>query len=152
MTHQDPTSWRIARRIYYVLLFVIFGVIAFYLGPNWFLFHKLTRSSPSDFTAMVEQRCIPTLQALAQYRADYGKFPISAVDLAPKYLPRESVCYGRLNGNEFRLYTNYHQVISFDTEHPERGWSIHGRFTNGPIPVSPRELHLATQPATHPAQ
>ena len=151
MTHPNPSLWHFARRFYYVLLAAVFGVIAFYFGPNWFLFHKLTRSSPSDFTAMVEQRCIPTLQALSQYHADYGRFPISAVDLSPKYLHEDSLCYGNLRDNQFTLDTEYHQKISFDTEHPERGWSIRGRFTNGSIPVRPYELHLAIQPTTHPA-
>lgn len=37
----------------------------------------------------------------------------------------------------YELYTKYGQIITYDFKPGAEGWSVHGPFANGPIPVPP---------------
>jgi hypothetical protein len=153
MGEADIRRWRRLRVAYLAGLIALFAAIAFYFGPNYFLFHKLTWMTPADFAPTVQRNCVPVVRAMKEFRRDNGRLPALADELVPQYLPvlngqaRVSVSDG-----EFRWSSEYKHRVRYDFNPATEGWIVEGVFTSGRIPLPPVTISPTTQPAsTRPA-
>ena len=87
MGEAEIRRWRRLRVAYLAGLVALFAAIAFYFGPNCFLFHKLTWMTPADFVPTVQRNCVPVVRAMKEFRRDHGRLPARADELVPQYLP-----------------------------------------------------------------
>jgi hypothetical protein len=158
MGEADIRRWRQRRIAYLACHVALFAAIAFYFGPNYYLFHKLTRITPADFAPAVERQCVPVVRAMKEFRRDNGRMPDRAEELVPQYLP-ELTGYGRasVDNGKFQWLTQYNHSIQYDFNPGTEGWTVSGAFTSGRIPLppvtvsSPETRPATTRPATVPS-
>ena len=154
MSEADIRRWRRLRLAYLAGLITLFAGVAFYFGPNYFLFHKLTWITPADFVPTVEGKCVRVVRAMKEFRRDHGRMPARAEELVPQYLP-ELTGYGpaSVDGGKFNWWARYNHFIHYDFNPATEGWTVEGAFTSGRIPLPPVVVWPATsQPAaTRPA-
>src|SRR5688572_4286961 len=89
MDTAEAKRWHRRRLLYYAALVLLACPVAFYFGPNWFLFRKLTWITPADFAPVAQQECVPIVRAMKEYARDHGHLPATSDDLAPDYLPKD---------------------------------------------------------------
>lgn len=142
--------WRVYRLTYHAVLATLFIAIAFYFGPNVFLFGKLTWIAPSDFVPDVEKICTPIVSAMKAYRRDHGHLPDRWEDIAPDYIktPRSLAI---IDDGKFHWYAGYNHTIEYDFSPGAEGWFIDGPYTRGRIPAPPAPVGPTTSPATRPS-
>jgi hypothetical protein len=148
----DTTRW-VRRMLFRGALACWFSALAFWFGPNVILFHKLTRPSPDDFVPVVEKYCVPAVRAIKLYQRDHGQMPPSIDALGPPFSSHRSDGPGYHMIDAVRPYTytafgSFHHTIYYDFTPGHEGWTIHGAFANGPIPVPP--VTLEPVPTTSP--
>jgi hypothetical protein len=145
---EDPESrrWRYRRILFRIALFVALAPVTFYFGPNMFMFGKLTRLSPADFTQHVQRFGVPTVRAIKEYQRDTGHFPNQIHDLQPKYLGSVPPWGADIENGQFILWGNLEHMITYDFTPGAEGWKVNGPFANGPIPLPPVTIGPATQP------
>jgi len=141
-------GWRIAYRVW---LFAACASVAFYFGPNWIKFHKLTNLSPYDYVPFVKAYGIPVVRAIKQYQRDTGRLPRDVDELRPKYLPTHTATRGGwVNHGRLSLYSYYNEFVEYDFTPGNEGWSVHGAFANGPIPITPATVEIDNHPTSQP--
>ena len=130
-----------------------FGAVAFYLGPNFILFRKLTWITPADFVPVVTRYCVPAVRAAKEYRRDHGGWPDSKSDLTP-YGLKEGGYWGDLSSDEysFLCWGLYNHTITYNLAGPDEHWEVRGNLTCGRIPAPPVVISPGSRPATQPGR
>jgi hypothetical protein len=131
-----------------------FVSLAFWFGPHVILFHKLTAMTPADFVPIVQSVCVPAVREIKIYQRDHGKMPSTDADLSPKFRNPQGHnpdCFGmnELNGRGGYSYwaiSMYEHNIEYDFTPGHEGWTVHGAFANGPVPVPPVSIGPTDQP------
>lgn len=150
--------WKRARLAYGATLFIFFCAIAFYFGPNYMLFGKLTWITPDDFAETAQTKVAPIVRATKQYAADHGELPstdkLLSEQLVPTYLPAPSsgnisLTILRENGT-IEYWTRWNHTIEYDLTPGHEGWSVRGVFASGPIALPLVSLDAKDRPATRP--
>jgi hypothetical protein len=145
------------RRLQRVLLNVAmvgwFAAVAFWFGPHVILFHKLTRMTPLDFVPVVDTYCVPAVRAIKIYQRTHGRMPASMDDLGPGFSSHQTSGTGMHEIDTVGTYTYwafgmYNHYITYDFTPGHEGWTVHGAFANGPVPVPP--VTLGAIPTTRP--
>src|SRR6185369_18057143 len=98
-----------------VTLVAWFGAMAFWFGPNFILFHKLSRLSPADFAPVVEKYCVPAVRAIKVYQQKNGRMPKDVDELGPPFSNHSGP--GMHIIDAFRPYdywTIYNHTVSYD--------------------------------------
>jgi len=148
------TRWRRRRGAYYGALVVLFAVVAFYVGPNYILFGKPTWITPADFVPTVQQRCVPMVRAMKEFRRDHGRLPARGDELVPDYYPaRKSAVQGvesAVDDGQFRYWSMFNHTIRYDFNPASEGWLVSGPYTSGRIPAPPVAIGPATRPVSRP--
>lgn len=150
---RDPQwrHWRNLRILLRVGLFVLLAPPSIYVGRNLVLFGKPTTLSPADFVPTVQNIALPTVRAMKEYERDTGHLPDRMDDLIPKYLQSPPMSFAqRVGDSGYELFTKYNQVITYDFKPGAEGWSVHGPFANGPIPVPPVTILPTAKPSPSP--
>jgi hypothetical protein len=169
----SETFWRNMRWLYNGGGFLIAGVFAFYFIPNLILFGKWTWLSPADYATVTQQRLVPVVRAIKEYKRDRGKCPTRVDDLVPAYLPekpRNSAWqieiqtdqvnfYSVLRGREMVFYffspppnglwtvrVGFH--APFQIPAPTEGWYLESGYVSGQIPLPPVAIDASTKPAS----
>ena len=135
-TATHPRRWWWVRAAYRTALITIFFGIAFYFGPNWFLFHKWTSLTATDFVPVVEEKCVPTVRAVKAYARDHGgHMPETNDDLGPAFKNWTEVGMVRRDGFEFLDFGHAMQRIEYKFGPTGERWVVEGVFLNATIPV-----------------
>jgi hypothetical protein len=152
MGEAEFRRWRRVRVAYLAGLVAWFGAVALYFGPNYLLFHKLTRITPADFVPRVERECVPVVRAMKEFRRDNGRMPASAEELVPRYLPlANGQTGGSIFNGKFEWWAQYNHHVRYDFNGASEGWTVDGPFTSGRIPLPPVTISPAIRPATNPS-
>jgi hypothetical protein len=143
------------RRVYYRgALSVYFAAMAFYFGPNWIEFGKLTRPSMADFVPAVEQWGVPLVKAVKQYKLQHGRIPKDDTELVPAYLDSDSdqTSGFRTFQGEVIGYVGYDETVRYDFSPGTEGWFIEGPYVTGKLPLPPVTIDPFSRPRTQPAR
>jgi len=141
----EARRWRYRRYLLRLGLVALGMPIAFYFGPNWILFGKLTRLSVEDFVPIVQQEGVPIVRAMKEYERDTGRLPATLEDLQPRYLPAGFGNHRCISNGYFHLGTRDHEV-EYEFKPGVEGWWVIGPFVSGAIPVPPVTIGPATRP------
>lgn len=132
-----PARWRTYRVIYYLGICATFSAAAFYFGPNYLLFGKLTWRNPSDFTSRVMSDGLLVLSEIRKYQADHGQLP---TDLRQIGSDDGFLFHGAFYSDHIlKIQDQYHDVVTYDLSAPNPSWVVRGPFTSGPVPGIPPE-------------
>jgi len=145
------SKWFYYQLGYYLALGLLFWVIAFELGVNYFRFGKLARQTPADYVADVRQYCLPVVRAMKEFQRDHGRLPNDMDELIPGYLPDQSDKAVQLFGarqGQFERPVAIHHRIQYDFTPGNEGWIVVGPDTNGRIPLPPVTIAPASRPTT----
>jgi len=155
-----PTdSALMARRILLRMgLTVWFCVLAFWLGPRLILFHSLRGMEPADFIPIVQKYCVPAVREIKIYQRDHGRMPDSEQDLSPAFNNHhgnDPAGFGvnmldRRGGYSYLAIGMYKHEVEYDFTPGHEGWTVHGAFANGPIPLPPVVLDPLDTASTKP--
>lgn len=149
MDETGQKRWRLARLLYRLGLCALFLLFAWYLGPTWILFHRLTWLTPSDFAHVARDEGNPTVAALERYRREHGALPEKLDDLVPDYLPAVPRRLTLYQDGTVGLWCQYNHRVEFSFARPQDGWQVYGAFTHGRIPVDP--VVVQPVPSSRPA-
>ncbi len=142
-------KWHFARYATYLALASWFCIVAFLLGPRWILFRRFTWIEPADFTAEVMRTSRPLLEAIGQYRRDYGTLPTdNAIGETLFKLSSFNSPHIYENKLRIRLSTRWNHVLIYDLERNDGVWRVAGEFTRGEVPTS-ESFRSATTQALH---
>lgn len=149
---KDPkwTAWRVA---YYFALLGWFCLIAFWAGPNVWLFGRVRGMRESDFHTAVNRGYVPAVRAVMEYQRDFGTLPPRPWDAKTAYFGRESQVGwggGSIVNGVLSDYSSYGQFIEYDFNRSDAPWSSRGRFYSGPINLPPVTLDTPFNPTTRP--
>ena len=147
--------WRRRRLAYHACLTAFCAAVAFYVGPNLFMFGQPTWITPAWFVPVVEQQCVPVVRAMKEFQRDHGRLPARGEELIPDYHPPDHPSVQRVavsvRDGKFEWWSEYNHIIAYDFDPASEGWSVRGVYTRGRIPVSPVKINPATRPASAPA-
>lgn len=144
----EERMWRLRRVAYYAALTGALASIAFYFGPNWFIFGKLTRLSPADFVSFVDHDGVPVVRAVKLYHRDTGQYPADVQELPASYLKGRSNFSPVMYPGEIVFFGPWHEEIVYDLTPGKEGWSVRGPFANGAIPATPTTINIDGIPAS----
>jgi hypothetical protein len=151
---KDP-KWTAKRVAYYFALLGWFCLIAFWAGPNVWLFGRVTGMRESDLHENVKQRFVPAIRAVLEYQRDFGALPDNSWNAKVVYFGKYTqVGWGgeHIRNGVLSDYGRYNQCISYDFSHPEAPWTTWGAFYNGPINLPPVTLDTPFEPTTRPTK
>jgi hypothetical protein len=131
----DPQlhKWWARRAFYYISVMILFGIIAFYVGPNELNFGQLRSPTAADFVPDVEV-CIPVVRAMKEFQRDHGRWASDERELVPNYLREQSRRVHVING-WFWSYGKWDQSISYDFAPGRERWMVCGPAVTGTIPA-----------------
>jgi hypothetical protein len=125
---------------------ILFGIIAFWLGPIYFLWNVTPApSQPSDYTELVLRHCEPIVRRMKEYERIHGSRPTDMSQFAPDLYAAEANNVS-LTGGRFIYFVEYRQEIEYDFTPGNEHWKVTGPFVNGTIPVPPVQLKPLTKP------
>ncbi len=140
-------GWWWLRWAYRAGLFSAFAIVAFYVGPNRFLFHKWTRLAPEDFVQTVEGHCVPIVRRMKLFQREHGRLPTQNADIGILEHRWSGDAYpGDVEPSGYNYYGSWHHCITYNFAPGHEGWYVRGPFANGPIPCPPVALPPATRP------
>jgi hypothetical protein len=123
-----------------------FYLIGFWLGPNKINFGKFEGLTPADFVPIVEKYCVPAVRQIKIYQRDHGHLPAGEGDMRSLFGPtngnNDDPGVHRLNRDGQYEYWGpnrpmFKHTIVYDFTPGHEGWSVHGLFANGIIPLPP---------------
>ncbi len=151
MDESSETFHRLLRVLFNVALAGWFYVIGFWLGPNELTFHKLEGMTAQDLVPIVQEYCVPVVREMKIYARD--KSPTSENDLFALLDSHQGHGPGghRIAANGNYQYWGpgnvlFKHTIEYDFTPGHEGWSVHGPYVNGPLPVPPVTLELDAKP------
>jgi hypothetical protein len=151
-TDPQMRKWWVRRACYYIGVFVMFLIGAFYVGPNELLLGKIMYpyQSLADYVPEVEKECVPVVRAVKEYQRDHGRLPADLSDVGPRQWPFAG-SYGYMLGDQFILLKGDHRIY-YDFTPGSEGWRVFLGPIEGPIPAPIVTVGPATGPTTVPAQ
>lgn len=150
MDKSEERLWHFWRIILRFGIYAVIAPLAVYFVPNLITFGQWKRPTPADFVPTVEAVCIPTVRAMKEYQRDNGHLPNTIDELVPKYLSTMP-SWGQFIGPN-HWYVDYEvmgQTIMYQFSSDSEGWSVMGRYVNGPIPLPRVTIGPSTEPV-HP--
>jgi hypothetical protein len=145
-------AWWGRRLLYYAGMFGLFLMLAFYVGPNEFLFHTILYPyhSLADYKPEIGKDCVPLVRAVKEYRRDHGQLPEYLDQLIPTYLASLKVPARMWNDQLFVLKGDH--LICYDFTPASEGWTVSDAPIDGAVPAPLVTISPATRPASAPAQ
>lgn len=150
---KDP-KWTARRVAYYFALLGWFCLIAFWAGPNVWLFGRVTGMRESDLHAGAKRSVVPAIRAVLEYQRDFGVLPDNSWDAKVVYFGSDAqVGWGGeyIRNGVLSDRGLYNQNIYYDFGRADAPWSSQGIFYNGPINLPPVTLDTPFEPTTRPA-
>ena len=155
MEQQSDAKDRLVRLLFYAALAAWFYVIGFWLGPNELTFHKLEGMTTADFVPIVQKYCAPVVREMKIYQRDHGHLPEREADMWSVFNPQNDRGPGvsRLTSDGGYEYWGpgeimFKHTIEYDFTPGREGWSVHGPYANGPIPVPAVTIEPDATPTT----
>jgi hypothetical protein len=143
--------WWGRRVLYYIAVFILFLIIAFYVGPNEIMFGKVMYPyhSLADYVPEVQKECVPIVRAMKEFERDHGQLPMLVSDLVPQYL--SSVDFNAPTMGNMFYYVKGDHLICYDFTPATEGWTVSQGPLVGAIPAPLVGIGPSTRPTTLPA-
>ena len=131
------------------LLFLIyFGVIAFWIGPNLILFHKLTWITTADLVPLVHNLNTTPIKMAKIYLQTHEQLDEQFdASLKAALIKKDRGQFFDTNPLRINFYLDSHYVY-YDLTPGHEGWKVRGQWITGDIPVPNVTLD---SPTTSPA-
>ncbi len=152
---KDPT-WTAKRVAYYVALLGWFSLIAFWAGPNVWLFGRVTGMRESDLHEQVNRLYVPLVRAMLEYQKDFGALPPNTRTATKPYFGENVLLTGGSgyvqNGVLIARDYKWHHTIRYNFNDTRSPWSAQGGYYNGPIWRPPVNFETPFAPTTRPTR
>jgi hypothetical protein len=146
---QPQKNWLLRNWLLNIALVAWFLLIGFWLGPNLIMFHRLTWITADYFIPEVRSECEPVVREIKQYQIKHGRLPTSLRDLNDDRFNHPLFHFQSIDYGVYDYRDDLHHTIRYDFTPGHEGWSVEGKWVNGPIPLPPVTLNQpdsATQP------
>jgi hypothetical protein len=151
--------WEMRRSLYRWMLFSWFALLAFFVGPKFFLWFWDVKPAPSraeDFVPVVQRLCVPVVRKMKQYHREHGVWPKEMKDCYPGFTGPDHYRFSwQLTDKntkvfQFLFYDELRETVEYDFTPGKEKWSVEGPFVTADIPLPPVEIDDPALPTSNP--